>query len=108
MKSKFSIKNYLPFMILLLLIAASVNAAAYMYDVYKSIAKGLLACAFLFLEYRIYLSQQAIVADPVRTLFEYPSGFRYLGLGLSLSFLNYWALSQVVDMVVYIIKLLRV
>ena len=104
MKSKLSIKDYLPFLVIVLFVIAGGNLAAFVYEVYEPVAKGLFACAFLYGEYLVIFSSRRIVGDPIQRMFEYPGGFRFLGFGILLAFLNYWAVEQIFEMILYIAK----
>lgn len=108
MDTKYSIKNFIPFSVILVLIIVCVYLARLVGRAYEPIADGILGLIFLVLVYRVYyLSPELNTKYPTRLLFEYPTGFRYLGFGVFWAVVNYWAIHQIFDMVRYLIALLH-
>ena len=104
MKPNFRVIDFLPFIIMAACIAAAVYYAGVLYDAQKPIVNGILALAFLVLEY-LYVSADSLVKnEPTRNLFTYPTGFRYLGFGILSVMLSYWALNEIIRMVFYLLK----
>lgn len=92
-------------------IAAAVFIGIYFADrfdnTYAPIKNGILAMTLLAFEYRVYyLSPKLIAAEPTRLLFQYPTGFKYVGFALFIAILNYWAIDHIFTMIYYITSLL--
>jgi len=106
MKTKTPIKNFIPFIVLMVFGSVGIYFALLVYRTHEPIAEGISGLTLLTLVYRTYyLSPKMNVDEPTRLLFEYPTGFKYLGFGLFWAVVNFWALKQIVDMVLYVIKL---
>lgn len=103
MKTKLRIKNFIPFITMMVLIFTSLYFARIIGRAYEPIAEGILGVVFLILVYRVYyLSPELNTKEPTRFLFEYPIGFKYLGFGVFWAVVNYWALMQIFDMFRYL------
>ena len=108
MKTKLRIIDFVPFTIMMLFATVGLYFALIVYRAYEPIAKGITGITLLTLEYRAYfLSPERNANEPTRLLFEYPTGFKYLGLGVFWAVVNYWAFGQIIEMIRYLIKLLN-
>lgn len=106
MKTRLQIKDFIPFTMMMALIAVGLYFALMVYRTHEPIAKGVSGLTLLALVYRTYYrSPERSVNEPTRFLFEYPTGFRYLGFGVFWAIVNFWALEQIFDMVLYLMKL---
>lgn len=106
MKNSLRIKDYVPFTIIIMLIFIGLYFARIVDYAYKPIEDGILGMTLIVLEYRIYyLSPKLNAEEPTRLLFKYPIGFRYLGFGLFWAVINFWAISQIINMIYYMINL---
>lgn len=107
MKTKMQIKKFIPFIVMMAFIVTSLYFARIIGRAYEPIAEGVLGLVFLALVYRVYyLSLELNAKEPTRFLFEYPTGFKYLGFGVFWAIVNYWALMQIFDMFRYLAQLL--
>ena len=106
MKTIIPIKNFIPVIVIMIFIVVGICFAIMIYRAYEPVAEGIIGLTLLALVYRTYfLSPELKVREPTRLVFEYPTGFRYLGFGVFWAIVNFWALSQIIDMVCYLIKL---
>lgn len=104
MKPKYSPLDFLPIIVMLACIFAGLYVAGLIYDEHQPISRGFVGIAFFVMAYRVYLSAARLSTDePTRNLFSFPVGFKYLGLGVVLAILSFWALNQTLDMIFYLL-----
>ena len=103
MNTKVQIKKFIPVVVITALMFTSLYFARIIVLTYEPIAEGILGLVLLTLAYRVYyLSPDLNIKEPTRLLFEYPGGFKYLGVGVFWAVINYWAVIQILDMFRYV------
>lgn len=100
------IRNLLPFVTTITSILVALRFGSALYHTNEPIVDGILSVTIFFLIYRNYFSPVRVDNEPIQLLFQYPTGFKYLGPGVLAALISYWASSQIAEMVFYLIKLL--
>jgi hypothetical protein len=77
------------------------------YRAYEPVVKGILGIAIFYLVFITYIAPKRTKKEPIEILFTNPAAFKYLIFGLFWSMVTFWALKEIIDMVSFLINLLR-
>jgi hypothetical protein len=106
MKNHNSIKNIFQYILILIFyIIVDLYFGNIVYRTHESVVKGILGITFLFLVYRIYIAPKQIVWKPTQLLSTDYLSLKYFFIGMFWAIVNYWALRQIIDAVIYLFKL---
>ena len=106
MKIPNQIKKIIQFIVIVaFVVVVDIYFANIVYRAYEPVVKGILGITIIVLVYRIYIAPKQTGENPVQLLFTYPIVIKYLIFGVFWALVYYWALRQIIDMVLYLIKL---
>lgn len=101
-------KRLIFFSLLIITIAFGIYIAIVIMDRYELVVRGTLGFTTLYLLHQHYLSPQKNRDESVGILIEFPRDIKHLISGFFLSIVMFWAFQQVLEIVRYLFKLLKV